>query len=716
MRIKIGDDYLEFNESITVDKQSFLFEEIDAFQGDRSYSFNIPITSKNLSLLGIQSISILSKSIYNQILCSIESDLNVLYYGYIKVERVDKFIEAAFFTGNYEWINEIDSVIKDLDFSSYDVEITTSNITSSVSSTGGQLVFPLIDRGALGTRASARLYTGDFQPFIFVKDVIGKISEHHNIKITGELINDALYNKLIVSSQPSDNSSDMQALIDARTCYVGITSPYAGSGAFIIPMVDNSGSFFDGSANLWNNTNYRYTADYDMIIEVEVISIANASGDYEISVVGTMPGEFNIIADGETYASRVFKMHITSGTYINFIYTPLSGQSLTTCTVRITPIKIYRTSANTLCGNMSSIVFIQNIFSIFKVVPEYDISTRTITANLFERVQSKQEVDVSEYVTTVSIDFDEFVSSYGRKSWLKYSAGSEESLTAYNDSNTTEYGSNYLEVNNDFIVNEEDAVVIDFIASRTNYIPCIGAYLPTINFAQIEEQDSTEVLSNTSTSGELTVFVDEKFWNGADGLYRLSGFSGTYNKDWHTDASVVIPTTGYIIEDSVAAGSTEDLTITRLLITDTGSDDVVIMVYEPSVSVSDISTASSFFLYGAFAGSGTTVSTIGYAYFVKPSTNADTNFTQSIAFGLPNDPNQYQSTIKDTYFRSVERILNDPVKVKATAYLPYSIFLNLSSHNPIRLNFKNFNEVFYLNKISGYRGSKYPCLLELIKL
>ncbi len=713
MRIKVGDEYLDFNGSITVDKQSFIFEEIDDYQGDRSYGFSLPITTKNLTILGIQSIDTLSKPIYNQIQCLLEDDLNVIYQGYIKVERIEKFIEVSFVTGNYEWINAIDSKIKDLDLSSYDIDITRSNIISTVGATSG-IVFPLVDRGALGTRASNRLYIDDFQPFIFVKNVIDKIFETHQIKITGELLNDPTYNSLTISSQSTEVTEEIQEMIDDRTCYVGITSPLSPVISDDITMVDNTGDFFDGAANLWDNVGSMYTADRHMIVEVEVLSETDLTGSYEISIVSN--GEINLIADGEPSGSKLCRFQLMPGSTIAFVYSKVSGDpALIMCTARITPIKIYRTAANTLCGSMSSIQLIKNVFNAFNVVPVYDVVQKTLTANLFKNIRSKSEVDISQYVTSHTIDFEEFISSYGKRSWLKYSSGSESTISEYNENNTAEYGSDYLEVNNDFIPNDEDVIELDFISVRTGYIQCLDAYLPKLTFCEAEQQESTSIESFGSSGTEAVVFVDQKDWFGADGLQRIDGYNVYYSKDWHVDV-VAIPTTGYTLKDSIRIGSTTG-SVSRLLITDTPSDDVVIMVYVPSVSVDDFSTLSSFLFYDGYAdASPSSVSTIGYCYFVKPQTETDTNFTQSLAFGLPNEFTQYQMTMKETYYRDFTRVLNDPVKVKALANLPYNVFQNITPLSPIRLKTEKFNSLFYLNKISGYKGVKYPCLLELIKL
>jgi len=61
-------------------------------------------------------------------------------------------------------------------------------------------------------------------------------------------------------------------------------------------------------------------------------------------------------------------------------------------------------------------------------------------------------------------------------------------------------------------------------------------------------------------------------------------------------------------------------------------------------------------------------------------------------------------------------MINDPVKLFCQANIPYNVFLNLNFLRPITIKTLETSNLYYLNRISGYKGSEEQCTLELIKL
>lgn len=108
-------------------------------------------------------------------------------------------------------------------------------------------------------------------------------------------------------------------------------------------------------------------------------------------------------------------------------------------------------------------------------------------------------------------------------------------------------------------------------------------------------------------------------------------------------------------------------------------------------------------------------STLPYGYFVKASIgkNID-NIKANLSFETPIG---YDGTgLKQDYFRSTERILNDPVRITATMLIPEHIYLGLNFSTPKRIKTKKFNSQFYCLSIEGWESSHLPCEVELIKL
>lgn len=107
--------------------------------------------------------------------------------------------------------------------------------------------------------------------------------------------------------------------------------------------------------------------------------------------------------------------------------------------------------------------------------------------------------------------------------------------------------------------------------------------------------------------------------------------------------------------------------------------------------------------------------TLAYGYFVKASIgkNVD-NIKANLAFETPVG---YDGTgLKQDYFRKTESILNDPVKLSATMYLPEAVYQGLDFSTPKRIKTSKFNSQFYVLSVEGWEASHLPCEVELIKL
>src|SRR5690349_10235367 len=119
MLIKVGDDYLTFNDDIEIERISKIFEEIDSTWGDFSYSFDIAYTAHNMEKLGNPSPDVSDKTIYKNVYADVcDNDGAVLHKGQIRVEKINKRtrkITCSFYSGNYNWMALLTGKVNDLD-------------------------------------------------------------------------------------------------------------------------------------------------------------------------------------------------------------------------------------------------------------------------------------------------------------------------------------------------------------------------------------------------------------------------------------------------------------------------------------------------------------------------------------------------------------------------------------------------------------------------
>jgi hypothetical protein len=721
MLLKVNNEFLDFDEDVEIERQVKLFEDISATAGDFSYSFNIPKTTPNLSKLGFPFVDVSGKVIYKNIFCDVlDNEGVVLYKGKLKVQKITDVIECSFLSGNYNWFDLISGNIADLDFSVYDTELTDSNIVNYSINTSG-LTFPVMDIGALGTRSWQSMMVEDFNGCMYVKTIFNKIFNSEGIKLKGELLNDFLYqNQIVVCNNKND------AGIQDRSSYANKTSnqTVVDLAAYTVILFQNDSTFpfYDGDLNNYSTSTYRFTADIKMSVKVEVNLAISMNTQlnrqwYRINKNGSTFREYvNRFGPGPTPPTS-YNINVTmlleAGDFIQIDIKSVDALGVNTgvqsgSTFKVTPIYIYKVFGNSSVPRWSKQEFIANILNQFNVVSDYNPFTKELTFNFFDKIRHKTPTDISEYVKVVETDFEEFISNFGRNNIFSYQESNNSDLKDYNVKNTVRYGNGVLEVDNDFIEEEIDLVSSDFTAPISYINGMLDASLEKVDMVELEESEST-TFASVSDADPYAQFVIAADIFEAGQLVRISDCTyPEYNGDW------VVEATGgaQLFLEGLSFSQTASGTVSRLDYKYTSNDDVFVMINLPAYDMANYAGAGYYHLLD------NNYTTLAYAYFNLLNTNrsANTAFKQGLSFGSVNNPLFYQKTLLDTYWKDARKVLSDPVKVICEAYFPSAVFKSLSPLNPVYIKTKDTTNLFYINRITGYKNSHSPCTVELIKL
>jgi hypothetical protein len=151
--------------------------------------------------------------------------------------------------------------------------------------------------------------------------------------------------------------------------------------------------------------------------------------------------------------------------------------------------------------------------------------------------------------------------------------------------------------------------------------------------------------------------------------------------------------------------------VSKASLTESEPDNVFLAVNIPNMLVSDFSSASTI----EYANSQ--YSNIAYAYFLKTNLNLPIDkMVSTPAFDNPEMSGFSQVALLDKYYQITTSMVNNPVKVVATMYLPESVFKMFDFSRPVRLKTQDFNYRFFCQSIEGYQGSEIPCVMNLIKI
>lgn len=716
MRIKIGTEYLEFNDNIEIERQAKLFQDISGIFGDYSYTFDIPKTNENLRILDIRSI--------NQVLqydkrknCELYSDTGeLLYSGYLMVEGVGESIEASFFTGNSSWFEATRNNIRTYNFKKLEKEFNYANVSASWSLTNG-VVWPLVDRGSFYIRDTTTLYDGDFQPFVYVKDIINYVlAQSGGIKIVGDLLNDKLYNSLITTN---GGLSGISSRIEDQSSYIGKSSSQGiTSSIALLTFTDIADPYYQSPEYSTATSSYTlkenmmaFKVDYKIILSSSntLLSIALYLNGLPIitktySSVTSIQDSITVrnISAGDVlsvYAAASVSVNINTGSYVNY-----------------TPVKFRKVYPQQLLPDLDANEFISNVFTFFNVFSTYNTNTKTITTKFLDTIRTEPEIDISEYVSKVeSKNFTELVADYGKSSKFLFVESGDDFVEEYNSVNRVYYGGGELVIDNDFLEDEQDFVEMDFTAPYQVNVKSIAFSLPLLEMNEQVIDNSTDY-SNVQNSSGVARFRWPVATSGVNifdvgDLVRVTqSTTSEYDGTHRVSASGTVGQNNYIELNGINYISNSTGSLDLIFISDIINEDQITIINVPNRPLSDFTEAESIYY------DGNDITSIALGYFWLPYVNKNINrIRQALTFGPVNDIRWYQQDLLDAYYKTTENVLNDPVTINVTAYIPEKVYKDIDFLKPVRLKTDEFNLLFLVNKITGYVGSSMPCEMELIK-
>jgi hypothetical protein len=714
MMIKVGSEYLDFNADIEMARQVKVFDELEKTAGDFSYAFEIDLSGENIRILNLPFPDNLRKNVYHKIFAELTGNDGItIYRGFIQIQRIigNRIGVCSFFSGNNNWFGMLSGPLSDIDFSDLEVEQTEANIVSSWSDDSGT-VFPLLDHNVLIQRQAAHLKIEDFVPATYVKTIIKRIFQKHSIKINGELFTDANYNKLCITRSPSDN-------IESRSAYVGKDSfQTVGDPPSILTFDDDTNfPFFDGAENNYNLASSEYVADVRMRITIDasvtflnpsaffvhrVYIVKNGSEIKSTGFLGFGSGEKTITISTETILAPGDNITISAGS------TQPGGVDIQVASVRFTPTYLYLAFGDAVIPDWTQQEFVSNIFRIFNVITAYQPVTKTLTVNLFEKLKSKPPVDISEFISESETDYSDFVSNYGKRSIASYEQIEFDDWLRNSIKTFFGSGDGALVVDNDFIEDSSDIVESDFTNPQAYINPVFDMSIERLNTLELDEIENTSSPSVTESAGSARFDVDDDIFEVGD-LVRISDstISG-YNGDWIAGAVG----TGWVEFYGLGFQGDAVSTLTVMKHVYTGEDNVYLFFNVPNYPIANFSSNSTFRLQA------TNYSNIALGYFNMMNTGRQVNddFIQSLSFGEIDSDFAYQRTMLQTYWNLAERVLNDPVGENVTVNLPYKLFNDIDFLAPLFVKTIESSNLYYPNKITGYKGKEFDATIELIKL
>lgn len=718
MILKVADSFINVG-SVIVDKRFKTFENISETKGDFGYTFSLEDTTETRNILGITGLnSTFAKKIDAQLL---GDDGIELYRGFITIDsQPDLTIEVSFFSGNSNWAAILNRSLRNsFAWTDFDKDTTAGNISASWALSSG-VVWPLVDRGTLEDRGSAALFEEDFQPFIYVKDVINTILGQSGLKITGDLIKDPIYNSLITSN---NGLSGLQQRISDRTVYIGKSAPQTAISTTYtkITFNDTVSPYSNSVLANWDTSTNEYTAGVALrLLKLEFNLLLSENTWVSVSVIqdGTTTifeksyGRTTVVTDNclitTAGSASTFEVHLKTASLFLGTVDVNSGSH-----IKVTPVKFYNVYADSLLPDKPASEFLNDLFKMFNIIPSYNPYSGTIKTTKFNSVRDKAEIDISQYLHRISeINYREFITDYSQKNVFSYNDQSSDGVDEYNKLNEIPYGGGSIDIDDDSLETSNDLMELDFVAPLQKTIRTFATNLPFLDMCEYEENDETVDFTSVSDNGadDYARFnVPSTPFTAATQMLRLSNssierYNGVYRILQDSGTSL-------LLNDILFLGTATG-TLTGLSVVDKVNEDQIVLINTVNKPIEDVAGLEDFIF------EGNTYSDISFAYFYLPQMGLTINneTPHALYFDPVSGPDIYQTGLIDNYYSQVESCLNDFAFVRAEFLLPRSVFEEIDDIHPLRLKTERFNCLFYPNLQRGYEGSHIPVEFELIKI
>lgn len=721
MMIKVGDKYLELSEPIQVEKKVKILDDISTVDGDFSYSFTIPFTQPNEDIIRFYSINNSDVPWNFKIPAEIQDDSGIsIYLGYIKGEsfsEIERGYQASFFSGNSTWIEELNFHLSEINWTNFDRDQFPDAIIQSWSIDYG-IVWPLVDRGGLSTRSSSTVYEDDFQPFIYYKDIVNTALDKVAIKITGDLLKDPIYNKLITSN---NGRKGYQKKIDERSVRAGKNVPQTISSTsytnVVLPNVSDPN--YNSDFNNWNISTYRYTFDTDvkeasfniyLKLSQASLSFATVRILYN-GIVKIWDKEFRqvkIISTGEITSDQ---LEVTIGGYaigdyielqIKRTYSIFGSFSVDVGSYfEVKPVKFFKAFADAIVPDLTGTEILSEAFRLFNIIPSYNQITREINTRKFENISTEDPIDISDYTTIEDDNYEEFVSDYSKRNLFLWQEQSSDDVDNYNQSNDIPYGGGYIDIDNDFLEEENTLIEMYFIAAFQKSYGSFGLELPALNSVSVQE--TTTVLNITSVTNNGG-FAQFNYSSGSIGSFvRISNSTNEiYNGDFR---KINISGTAFVLQD-LPFDTNATALATELEFQDENNDEQVLLINNVNLYVPDYTGIDAIYFSGngTLIGNQTRISIANFKSFER--------FRGNLIFSTSEDPNGLVSK----YYKTVISMLNNGVKSLGSVLLPLVVYKEIDFLRPLSYKDQKRNVLYYPNKLTGYISSQFSAVIELIKL
>ncbi len=706
--------------TIPIPDEVYLFKGIVSFfdftiKGEYSTDFQIPNDSQTRRILGYHGINQAIQ--VTEVVFGFYVMGEQVSYGRLFIRKVGSTFDVFFIAGNANWINRITGSIKDLDFSRYDVRLTSPNVDALKSTTEG-IIFPVCDwaynykkltnafllRPILGV--SQNVFS-DMYPCFHIKTIFEKIFSDLNITLQGTLLSDPIYRSIVISP--------------AEVISTAYTSAISGPNGQVESMSVNRPGFDDqditGFAKVVMDTGTsKFNNALDRLVMIaDYTAVITYSSQFKIPETGTIYLHINgISVDSVAYTNALsvngsYTVTGNAGDYVElFMESPTStdvAKANVTMTFQNTTVTIPTIYSSDILPQVNKIDFVKYVVARFACLLEFDEISQVLTVTKLDSVSVTDAVDLSDDI----IDYEEIPSSgHGSRNYLRTSESDE--LINYKVNNLA-FGDYVIDSDGE---EEETIIRTPFQPSETFTNFNLNWLITNIPLIVLEDSGlGLEVVPSDSGGNARFTLSDPSLMatNHNHYVFRIEGdlYNGFFTVQSHTVATGLLITHGNI----PYTGLTNHIIYPqKIVFNKAGSRELIVV---RNAEINSINTGSTIYgnsniklvdLNGTYPQL-----TQAWAYFAKPTIGtAIDNYKINLNYGPVINVSSF--SFRQFYHQGLEKVITAP-RVMATFLFSQTEYKSLLLRNLIYLKTQDFEGYFLILNIDGYKNPFTPVRLEL---
>ncbi len=764
---------LPSGQQIALNKQFHDLSTLSNRNASRTNQLSLPATRNNKRIFGFMDAQNSdSNTPYRKSAARyIQDGVEIISDGIAFALEAQDSLKVVVYSGIVDFFELLgNSKLSDLDFSDLDHDWTPTNALNSQANTEGY-IYAVADWGVLSSTNNVLRLRYQHHS-IFIKTIVERIFTSRGWTVSGPLIDNIFYQKLVLPFINGEIKSSVATAIKSIEVNQTLPSTYAGNGTnkFIFNNeVNDQLNYFDLPNSEYKPTR-ETTAKYTLEVRVIGINIGSPAQGITIQIVSvkgvTVKAEASyrftandngrtikiVTSDVKLNPGDVLKAEVVKNNVVDVINFASGAKLSSEAFANIVPGDRVIVSEN--MPDISQRSFLLSVFNMFAAIPDKKPHLNEIEVKLFNNIIENKinAVDMSDRIDFKNRPRVQFrLDGYGQNNNLKYK---------FDDLVTNGYGNGIISVDDETLNDSADLIELEFAASETTIKTGSSTHsmarldlYGTDNPEGIDGVIDVRTLLAVSYSGDgadgLVPFdnvIDNSsgFWNAGTFFYEPSSavtisfeFSFTIaainlENVWGDIRIAIQKVNGSDVTDLVQFKPSEDeqgetITIETGEIQLTNEDRVKVQV--------DLDRALDFI---GFAPGAKLVANPSYkiqspeprimalkqepfvGFYDNEVNLAVINTTMNFGYfidGTQQDNLGFNDNLLDSYYKGISDALIKAKKITVPMRLSINDFHDFDPFTPWYLDVpeKDLSGYFYVNKIDRYQNNKLTNV-ELIRL